>query len=134
MEPFHRDTRSPKPGISHSSERNNEPALDSSSYAIHRRDVLKMGATILAGSLTSPLNGARPQTKHSKKVIIAGGGITGLSCAYELMKRGHEVVVLEAAGHPGGHVRTLHTGLDDGLYADLGAEQFTNPGYDLYWD
>lgn len=50
------------------------------------------------------------------------------------MKRGHEVVVLEASGRAGGHVRTLHEGLDDGLYADLGAEQFTNPGYELYWD
>ena len=113
--------------------RDGESGLASSPLPVHRRDVLKVGATILAGSLSTSLSAARPQTSRSKKVIIAGGGITGLSCGYELMKRGHEVVVLEAAGHPGGHVRTLHKGLDDGLYADLGAEQFTNPGYDLYW-
>ncbi|TAM84148.1 MAG: NAD(P)/FAD-dependent oxidoreductase [Acidobacteria bacterium] len=106
----------------------------SSSPNIHRRDLLKMGATILAGGLAAPLGCARPHTNHAKKVIIAGGGITGLSCGYELMKRGHEVVVLEAAGRAGGHVRTLHEGLADGLYADLGAEQFTKPGYDLYWE
>lgn len=106
----------------------------SSQLTIHRRDMLKMGATIVAGGLAGPLSCARPRTNHEKKVIIAGGGITGLSCGYELMKRGHEVVVLEAAGRAGGHVRTLHEGLADGLYADLGAEQFTKPGYDLYWE
>lgn len=100
---------------------------------VQRRDVLKMGATLLAGGLAAPLGCTRTRTTHAKKVIIAGGGITGLSCGYELMKRGHDVIVLEAAGRPGGHVRTLHEGLADGLYADLGAEQFTNPGYDLYW-
>jgi monoamine oxidase len=94
--------------------------------------VLKLGAAALAGSLSAQAF-ARPRAGKSNKVIIAGGGITGLSCGYELMKRGHEVVVLEAAGRAGGHVRTLREGLDDGLYADLGAEQFTNPGYDLYW-
>ncbi|HEX5413248.1 MAG TPA: FAD-dependent oxidoreductase [Terriglobia bacterium] len=101
--------------------------------AVNRRDVLKIGASILAGGLAAPLSAARPQTARPKKVIIAGGGITGLSCGYELMKRGHDVVVLEAAARAGGHVRTLHEGLADGLYADLGAEQFTKPGYDLYW-
>jgi monoamine oxidase len=99
---------------------------------LHRRDVLKLGATVLAESLSARAFD-RPQASRAKKVIIAGAGITGLSCGYELMKRGHEVVVLEASGRAGGHVRTLHEGFSDGLYADLGAEQFTKPGYDLYW-
>jgi monoamine oxidase len=102
------------------------------SLPIHRRDVLKAGAAAFAGSFSAAAF-ARPRAPRTRKIIIAGGGITGLSCGYELMKRGHEVVVLEASGRAGGHVRTLREGLDDGLYADLGAEQFTNPGYDLYW-
>ena len=100
---------------------------------IPRREMLKIGASIIAAGLPAAASCAKPRSSRSKKIIIAGGGITGLSCGYELMKRGHEVVVLEASGKAGGHVRTLHEGLEDGLYADLGAEQFTNPGYDLYW-
>jgi monoamine oxidase len=66
-------------------------------------------------------------------VIVIGGGIAGLSCGYDLMKRGHDVVVLEASGRAGGHVRTVHDPLADGLYADVGAEHFYYPGYTLYW-
>lgn len=69
----------------------------------------------------------------AKKVIVAGAGIAGLCCAYELMKRGHEVTVLEASGRHGGHVYTAHDGLSDGLYGDYGQEHITRPGYDRYW-
>jgi monoamine oxidase len=68
-----------------------------------------------------------------KQVIVAGGGIGGLCCAYELVRRGHRVTVLEASGIVGGHVRTVRDGLADNLYFDAGAEHFTKPGYDLYW-
>jgi monoamine oxidase len=71
--------------------------------------------------------------RKTKKIIVGGGGIAGLCTAYELMKKGHEVVVLEASGRHGGHVFTAHDGLSDGLYGDFGQEHFTKPGYDLYW-
>jgi monoamine oxidase len=69
----------------------------------------------------------------SRKVIVAGAGISGLSCAYELMKRGHDVTVLEALGRTGGHILTVRDGLADGLYADAGAEHFYQRGYDEFW-
>ena len=95
-------------------------------HGVNRRDLLKIGAAALA----TP---AAAQPRVAKKVIIVGGGIAGLSCGYDLMQRGHEVVVLEAAGRAGGHVRTVHDPLADGLYADVGAEHFYYPGYTLYW-
>jgi monoamine oxidase len=72
-------------------------------------------------------------SSRSKRVIVAGGGIGGLFCAFELVKRGHDVTVLEAAGHTGGHVRTFRDPFADGLYVDGGAEHFTRPGYELFW-
>jgi monoamine oxidase len=69
-----------------------------------------------------------------KKIIIAGAGISGLCCAYELMKAGHDVVVLEASGRHGGHVFTGRDGLSDGLYADYGADHITEPGYEKFFE
>lgn len=63
-----------------------------------------------------------------KKVIVGGAGISWFCCAYELMKKGHEVIVLEASGRYGGAVLSVH----DGLSADFGEENFTKPGYENY--
>src|SRR5438067_2365481 len=87
--------------------------------------VSALGASAILASPT--------QAANSKKVIVAGGGIGGLCCGYELMKRGHDITVLEASGRPGGHVRTVRDEYADGLYVDAGAEHFTKPGYELYW-
>lgn len=108
-----------------------------------RRDFIK---TTVALGVSTPAIGSvvgveppaaengRINPQQNKKVIVAGGGIAGLCCGYELMKRGFEVVVLEASGRHGGHVFTARDGLSDGLYADYGAEHITKPGYERYWE
>ena len=109
-------------------------ASPSALSALTRRQMLKLGGAILtptAGIASNAL--PRAQSRRPKKVIVAGGGIAGLSCAYELAGRGHNVVLLEAAGRAGGHVRTTHDLLADGLYADVGAEHFYKPIYKVYW-
>jgi monoamine oxidase len=70
----------------------------------------------------------------AKKVIVAGAGITGLCCGYELMKAGHDVTILEASGRYGGHVFTGRDRLSDGLYADFGADHITKPGYEKFFE
>ncbi len=108
------------------------PSSSASAAGLSRRAVLKSGAAAIA-ALTLPLRGAG--TRARKRVIVAGGGIGGLSCAFELMKLGHDVILLEASGRTGGHVKTLREGLPGGLYADAGAEQFPGrPAYALVWD
>jgi dihydropyrimidine dehydrogenase (NAD+) subunit PreT len=44
----------------------------------------------------------RPGPPTGKKVAIVGSGPAGLTCAHELRKRGHDVVVFEARDVPGG--------------------------------
>lgn len=107
-----------------------------------RKEFIKQSTTVGFGLTVAPLNllksdespaPAIPGTGTKKKVIVAGAGIAGLCCGYELVKLGHEVVVLDAAGRHGGHVLTGRDGLSDGLYVDYGAEGFTKPGYEKFW-
>jgi monoamine oxidase len=94
-----------------------------------RRIFLQNTLTAGAGLVISPyIKAASP-----KRVIIAGAGISGLCCAYELMKAGHDVTVFEASGRYGGHVFTGRDGLSDGLYADFGADHITKPGYERFF-
>lgn len=111
---------------------------------MQRRDFIKNTVLVGASSsllasntsnaTTQPEVESQQSFKASKKIIVGGAGIGGLCCAYELMKKGHEVVVLEASGRHGGHVFTVHDGLSDGLYGDFGQEHITKPGYDIYWN
>lgn len=53
-----------------------------------------------------------------RRVFVVGAGIAGLSCAWELHKRGFEVSVLEANATPGGRCREVEI---DGLRVRSGA-------------
>src|SRR5688572_9195810 len=108
---------------------------------LERRDFIKktmggMGITLLNGNASANNNpginetaSALPKNSYapSKKIIVGGAGLAGLCCAYELMKKGHDVTVLEASGRHGGHVFTVHDGLSDGLYGDFGQEHIVKP-------
>ncbi|WP_316013042.1 NADH:flavin oxidoreductase [Roseobacter sp. HKCCA0434] len=66
----------------------------------------------MALCLHNPSTGRELEQPHeiapadvAKKVVIVGAGPAGLEAARVAALRGHEVIVHEAAGHPGGQVR-----------------------------
>ena len=77
--------------------------------SLNRRKFLKTAAVGAFSSSVTPgfswgeqpkLGPYESNPRSTKKIIVAGAGIAGLCCGYELMKKGHEVVVLEASGRP----------------------------------
>ncbi|MBY8827958.1 flavin monoamine oxidase family protein [Hephaestia mangrovi] len=102
---------------------------------MERRTFLKTVAAGIGASMIGTHADAQDASRQAsgKRVIVAGAGISGLCCAYELMQRGIDVTVLEASGRYGGHVFTGHDGLSDGLWADYGADHLTKPGYEQFF-
>jgi monoamine oxidase len=59
------------------------------------------------------------QNTGPRHVVILGAGMSGLVAAYELLKLGNTVEIIEASPAAGGRVHTHH--FKDGSYAELGA-------------
>jgi NADPH-dependent glutamate synthase beta subunit-like oxidoreductase len=69
---------------------------------------------------------------HPEKVAVVGGGPAGLSCAYQLARRGYKVTVYEAFEKAGGMLRygiPVYRLPDDILDAEIG--KITDLGVDL---
>ena len=62
-----------------------------------------------------------PHTQTPKKVIVIGAGMAGLTAAYELLRAGHDPIILEGQQRVGGRVYTLREPFSDGLYTEAGA-------------
>jgi monoamine oxidase len=54
-----------------------------------------------------------------KDVVVIGGGLAGLVAAFELKRKGHRPIVLEAQNRVGGRIYTLRA-FAPGLYAEAG--------------
>lgn len=61
----------------------------------------------------------RDAGRPRKKIVILGAGMAGLAAAYELLKLGHQVEILEASDRVGGRVYTHRFG--SGEYHEFGA-------------
>jgi len=66
-------------------------------------------------------NESETTPEGAKKVLVLGGGLAGLTAAYELMKTGHDVTVLEGQSKVGGRVSTYHEGFQGGQHVEEGA-------------
>ena len=75
-------------------------------------------AAVLGGCTTAP----RPEHAVSRRVVVVGAGLSGLTAALALRAAGWEVVVLEARDRVGGRVHTLRQPFADGLHVEAGGE------------
>ncbi len=71
-----------------------------------------------------------PPPEDRVDVIVVGAGLSGLVAAYELVRAGHDVRVLEASNKIGGRAQTLREPFDDGLIAETGPARIP-PSHDL---
>jgi len=58
---------------------------------------------------------------HGFRVVVAGTGLAGLSAAYELVRAGAAVTLLDARSYPGGRVRTIRAFAAE-QHGELGGE------------
>jgi monoamine oxidase len=74
-----------------------------------------------AGVGEAPAGPPVPGRGQNRRIVVLGGGLSGLCAAYNLRASGAEVVVLEAAGVVGGRVKTVRRPFINGGYAEAGA-------------
>ncbi len=61
------------------------------------------------------------QAPHGGRIVVIGGGISGLTCAYRLQRLGLPVILLEASDRPGGLVGSQEK---DGFLFESGPQSF----------
>src|SRR5215211_7881571 len=93
---------------------------------VSRRDALKLGGAfgLAAAAAAIPFQAgqAKPAPAPSRRIVIVGGGLAGLTCAYELKQAGQAATVYEASDRVGGHSWTLRGAFADGQLVERGGQ------------
>ena len=68
-----------------------------------------------------------------RDITVLGGGVSGLASAYELLKRGHKVRIIEKSNQLGGLAKTINW---CGRPIDMGPHIYHTPDKDIqdYWE
>lgn len=90
--------------------------------ALSRRRFLGQAAGTGAALAVSALWPMRSLAKGTPRVVIVGGGLAGVTCAYRLMQAGIASTLYEAGGGLGGRTWTLRGFFDEGQTAENGGE------------
>ena len=74
---------------------------------VTRREMIQRSLAAAAGLLLTEQFAGRAFAQQGRKVVIVGGGFSGLAAGYELSKVGYDVTVVEARNRIGGRVITF---------------------------
>jgi isorenieratene synthase len=113
---------------------------------VSRRTLLKLAGLGAVGGVLGYSRFAKPQptvfqqdalslpyhASQSRSVVVIGGGLAGLACAYELSQRGFQVTLLERAAQLGGKVASWEIEVDgEPLMMEHGFHGFFPQYYNL---
>jgi monoamine oxidase len=106
---------------------------------IRRSLILSAGASLIISCEdnenipSNPISsspGMLSSTGNAKKIIVIGAGMSGLVAAYELVRVGHDVTILEARDRIGGRVLTIRSPFSNNHFAEGGAARI-KPSHNL---
>src|SRR4051812_41946238 len=98
-----------------------EEALAEPSPGMRRRELLAGGAGLAAGAMLSgPVS--RALAASAPRVVVVGGGLAGLTCAYRLKQSGVTAQLYEASDRLGGRCWTIRGSFAEGQIAEHGGE------------
>src|SRR3954462_1823266 len=98
-----------------------EEALADPSPGMRRRELLAGGAGLAAAAMLSgPVS--RALAASAPRVVVVGGGLAGLTCAYRLKQSGVQAQLYEASDRLGGRCWTRRGDFAEGQIAEHGGE------------
>ncbi|OFX25258.1 MAG: amine oxidase [Anaeromyxobacter sp. RBG_16_69_14] len=92
--------------------------------ALERACALSLGAKAAAVKL-------RPAAKKSKRVAVVGGGLSGLTAAFDLAMKGFQVVIFEEGDRLGGRLRSYPEEVLPGPVVDADLELLRSLGVEV---
>jgi monoamine oxidase len=87
-------------------------------------DQLKLGGVLglATAAAAVPFTEARSAPAPTRRIAIVGGGLAGLTCAYELKQAGQLATVYEASSRVGGRSSTQRGAFADGQLVERGGQ------------
>ena len=108
--------------VAESSQRNCETSRILQERAGSRREFIRKVSVATAAAAFAPTLRAGPSKASRARVVIVGGGLAGLTCAYRLKRAGINATVYEANSRLGGRCWTRRGDFAEGQIAEHGGE------------